>query len=62
MTGTNDTNAKGTTMDAKTIEQVRKWVAMDRGNVEKTARWMAYTLKVAGIRQCRELIAEAMAA
>jgi len=49
-------------MNAKTIEQVRKWVAMDGGNVEKTARWMAYTLKLCGIRECREIIAEAMAA
>jgi hypothetical protein len=58
----NDNNTKGTTMDAKTIEQVKKWVAMDRGNTEKTARWMAYTLKIAGIRECREIIAEAMSA
>jgi hypothetical protein len=48
-------------MDAKTIEQVRKWVAMDGGNVEKTARWMAYKLKLCGISECRKIVAEAMA-
>jgi hypothetical protein len=49
-------------MNAKSKEQVQKWVAMDRGNVEKTARWMAYSLKLCGIRECRQIIAEAMAA
>ena len=46
-------------MDAKTKEMVRGWVASDNGDIEKTARWMAYTLKLAGIKACREMIAEA---
>lgn len=49
-------------MNATTIKMIREWVAMDGGNVEKTARWMSRQLKIAGIRQCREWIAEAMAA
>jgi len=47
-------------MNAKTIEQIKTWVQMDGGDAEKTARWMARKLKIAGIKQCRAWIAEAL--
>jgi len=47
-------------MDAKTIEQIKTWIEMDGGDAEKTARWMARKLKIAGIKDCRAIIAEAL--
>ena len=48
-------------MDAATIKMIREWVAMDGGDAEKTARWMSRKLGIAGVRQCRKWIEEAMA-
>lgn len=47
-------------MDNKTKDMIKGWVAMDGGNIEKTARWMAYTIKTGPIAECRAIIAEAL--
>lgn len=49
-------------MDRKTVEAVREWVKRDSGNGERTARWMAQTLRIGTIRECRAMVAEAAAA
>ena len=51
---------KTETMDSKTAAAIAQWVKTDGGDTEKTARWMADSLKVAGVRECRKMIAEAM--
>ena len=48
-------------MSDKTKQMVKEWVAKDGGDTERTACWMARTLKLASIKECREMIAEAMA-
>ena len=40
----------------KVANQVRQWVVMDGGDTEKTAKWMARTLGIGTLAQCRELI------
>ena len=42
------------------VEQIKNWIEMDGGDAEKTARWMARKLKIAGIKECRAIIAEAL--
>ena len=46
---------------AATREMIRAWVRMHNGDTEAVARWMARTLHVRPIRECRRLIAEAEA-
>lgn len=49
-------------MTEQTRRMVREWVERDGGNTERTARWMRDSLRIGGIRVCREMIAEALAA
>ena len=51
-----------TKLDAKTCAAVRQWLALEGGDVERTARWMSRTLKVCGLKQARELVLAAIAA
>lgn len=46
-------------MTDATRRMIREWLAADGNDIERTARWMAYTLKIAGIRECRDMIVEA---
>lgn len=50
------THAKEKEMDSKTKTMVQEWIAKDGGDKEKTAKWMARTLKIAGIKECRSLV------
>lgn len=47
-------------MDTKTKEMIKGWLELHHGNVESLARWMRGSLKVAGIKQCRAMIAQAI--
>ena len=47
-------------MDDKTREMVREWVNSYHGDIERTARWMARSLHIGPIRECRELIKTAL--
>ncbi len=40
---------------------VQGWLANHNGDTESLARWMAYSLKVAGIKDCRTMIEAAKA-
>lgn len=51
-------NAK--TLDENTKRAVREWVAKDGGDCERTARWIARSLKICGLRTARSMVAEAM--
>lgn len=46
-------------MNNETKNMIKSWIAKDGGDAEKTARWMSRVLKIAGIKKCRELIADA---
>ncbi len=46
-------------MDSKAREMILGWLAMHRGDVEGLARWMRDSLRVGGLRQCREVIKQA---
>ncbi|MGO8695969.1 MAG: hypothetical protein ACLQMF_20085 [Rectinemataceae bacterium] len=48
-------------MSDGTKAMVRGWVAKDGGDSERTARWMSKSLRIGGVKECRALIAEAMA-
>ena len=48
-------------MSEKLKECVREWLSFHHGDVELCARWMRDSLHVAGLRQCREWINEAIA-
>lgn len=48
-------------MNEKTAAMILGWLAMDNGDVEACAKWMRDSLRLAGIRQCREFIKEAQA-
>lgn len=48
-------------MSEATKKMIRGWVEIDRGDRERTARWMAWTVKLGSVRQCRKFIEEAMA-
>jgi len=39
---------------------LRQWVSDAHGDKESVARYMAYTLRIGGIRACRELINNAV--
>lgn len=43
-------------MDAKTSEMVRGWLAQHRGDVEGLACWMRDSLRIGGLKRCREMI------
>lgn len=47
------------TMQHDTTNMIMGWLALDGGDPERLARWMARRLRVAGIRECRRMIAEA---
>ena len=47
-------------MDDKTREMVRGWLTAAGGDRERTARWIAYSMNLCGIRQARLLVNEAM--
>ena len=49
-------------MDQKTKQMIRGWLDMHRGDVEGLARWMRDSARVGGIRECRALIQQALAA
>lgn len=48
-------------MDEATKQMVREWLEMHHGNVEGLARWMRDTLRLGGLKTCRQLIQEAVA-
>ena len=45
----------------KTNIMVREWVKKDGGDSEKTAKWMARTLRIGSLKECRELVSMALA-
>ena len=47
-------------MNEKTKAMVKEWIKKDGGDVEKTAKWMARTLKIGSVKECREMVAEAL--
>jgi len=57
-TASPDTPSPALTDDARAM--IRGWVEMDRGDPERTARWMARQLRVGGIRECRRMVREAL--
>jgi FMN-dependent NADH-azoreductase len=44
----------------ETREMIRRWVDHYDGDQEAVARYMRDTLQISGIKDCRELVAEAM--
>lgn len=48
-------------MDSKTVEMVKGWAAMHKGDVEGLARWMRDSLRLGSIKACRAIIREALA-
>ena len=48
-------------MNESTRAMVREWVRSCCGDDEATARYMRDTLRIGGIRECRELIRQAVA-
>lgn len=53
-----DTKAAHQMSDA-TRKMIREWIRKDGGDHERTARWMARTLRICGIREAREFIKQA---
>lgn len=47
-------------MSESVKEMIREWVRKDRGDTERTARWMRDTLRLGSITQCRAWIVRAM--
>lgn len=47
-------------MDSKTREMILGWLATHHGDVEGLARWMRDSLRIGGLKACRDLIAEAV--
>ena len=47
-------------MTEATKQMVREWVAKDSGNKERTARWMAREIGVGPLKECRQMVKEAM--
>lgn len=47
-------------MNSQTAKMVRGWLEMHRGDVESLARWMRDSLRLGGLRECREMIAAAL--
>lgn len=47
-------------MESKTVAMVKGWLAQHNGDVEGLARWMRDSLRIGGLRQCRELILQAV--
>lgn len=47
-------------MNDQTKMAIRRWVEMDGGDTNRTAKWMRDNLNVAGIAECRNLIKEAL--
>jgi len=47
-------------MDDKTKAMVLEWLKMHNGDVGGLARWMRDACHIGGLRQCRELIKEAI--
>lgn len=47
------------TMDSKTREMILGWLADHKGDSEAVARFMRDSLRIGGIRECRELVARA---
>lgn len=45
---------------SKTDSMIREWVAKDGGDAEKTARWMARTLRIGSLHECRRMVSEAL--
>ena len=46
-------------MDTKTKEMIREWLRLHNGDVEAVARWMRDSLRIGGLKSCRELVKEA---
>lgn len=55
------TVAREIEMDAATRKMVREWVVLYRGNTEAVAKYMRDTLRIGGLKACRQLVAEALA-
>lgn len=51
--------SKATPETSGTFTMVREWVAKD-GDAEKTARWMARTLRIGSLPECRRLVSAAL--
>lgn len=47
-------------LDAKTCAAIRGWLASEGGDVERTARFIARTLKVCGLSQARAFVRAAV--
>lgn len=52
MANTNPVTDKGAAL-------VMEWLTNRAGNIEQTAHWMAYRLRLGSIQECRDLIAQA---
>ena len=48
-------------MDAASVAVVCGWLDSYAGDVEKTARWMAKSLRIGGLPECRDLVNQAAA-
>lgn len=47
-------------MDNKTKNYVKSLVRSFNGDIEKTAKFLRDSLKIAGLKECRALVTEAM--
>lgn len=47
-------------MDGPTRMMIGRWVALDHGDQERTARWMSRQAKIGSLRECRKLVRTAM--
>lgn len=43
-------------IDQATKQMVRKWIDMHRGDTEAVARYMSQTLRIGGLKSCRQLV------
>lgn len=47
--------------EARTDSMIREWVSKDGGDADKAARWMARTLRIGSLPECRAMVAAALA-
>ena len=43
-------------MTEQTKQMIRGWVAKDNVNTERTAQWIAKSLRIGGVTVCREMV------
>lgn len=51
---------KGNEMNQASKEMIRGWLAKHHGDVEGVVKFMAYTLRIGGMKACRALVSEAL--